>query len=593
MQQNESCNDVAVVHRRQSNQLCSNLSQIPNIPPNQWRHSDSHYGFRTGPPDVCRSAAFSHLYPHIHHPHEIPQIANNHHQLLYSLGLPNNRTSLVSSQHDRFNATCHRNVTNGPSNFNPDHNILSAMCSSNLPRYMWGPPPPYSQPTSLDNVNSEESAPNNISTSAIPENNANLEANESVNCGVSPSITTQRLIINSDGSPIRNNLDSQPNLTRTTKSGILLSPTESNVNSPLKEVKENKTLPDASLGNSTSCLKQHSGSGSIRYNNSYDDSIDSAMHIYEQAKDKDILQNTDHKSNSIDKNCNSLPLRRIRKRLDLALCKSEANLRNAASIEEENLVKEVRQKLNELGLYKYQRSKASRELAEIRQALSNLQNPIISQKIEPRLNSAQSQISHLPYPKQSLNMQSLPLPPIPIPSASSSFNGSTTVYQAPSIVSSACSTNENKYETIGKSINPYKITSDDKKVDENSSNTSSSSDCTYGFIASSTSPMSNEKNKSGLAMSEVGEDAITSDTTDSLPRSQISEEEDPRRKKKYFHKPYKRFKKKESSHYAQISPLRGQGAPEISSSGLSIDGQPHVAMSYFKVRFYISFLIES
>ena len=87
-------------------------------------------------------------------------------------------------------------------------------------------------------------------------------------------------------------------------------------------------------------------------------------------------------------------------------------------------------------------------------------------------------------------------------------------------------------------------------------------------------------------MSEVGEDAITSDATDSLPRSQISEEEDPRRKKKYFHKPYKRLKKKESSHYAQISPLKGQGAPEISSSGLSIDGQSHVAMSYFKVRFY-------
>ena len=41
--------------------------------------------------------------------------------------------------------------------------------------------------------------------------------------------------------------------------------------------------------------------------------------------------------------------------------------------EEELLVAEMRQKLNALLLYKYQHSKATRELAEVREALTNLQ----------------------------------------------------------------------------------------------------------------------------------------------------------------------------------------------------------------------------
>ena len=58
---------------------------------------------------------------------------------------------------------------------------------------------------------------------------------------------------------------------------------------------------------------------------------------------------------------------------NMVMAKSASNLTQAMINEEEALVQEVSQKLNALLLYKYQHSKASRELAEVRQALSNLQ----------------------------------------------------------------------------------------------------------------------------------------------------------------------------------------------------------------------------
>ena len=48
--------------------------------------------------------------------------------------------------------------------------------------------------------------------------------------------------------------------------------------------------------------------------------------------------------------------------------KSVANLQQAAQNEEEILMLEVRQKLNALLMYKYQHSKASRELSEVHAA---------------------------------------------------------------------------------------------------------------------------------------------------------------------------------------------------------------------------------
>ena len=536
----------------------------------------------------------SHVYPHIHHQHLLPQLGSHTHQAhpFTPFGLPNNSTNHVSSQHNRYMFPCN-SATNreSSSSRNVGENYFSAACNPNLPRYMWGPPPPYSQPTSLENVNVEEG---NDNTNPVADNHDNLVVDDTTGSGVSPSITSPSIIVASNGSPIRNNFDQQPNLTRTTKSGILLSPPGSQNENMLPTSITAKDSPITSLVTSNnSFVEKATNDGSIKNTDTYDESVDSAMHIYEQAKHKSGLTDAEVKVITNDNNSNSLPLRRMKKRLDLVPCKSEANLSKTGYTEEEHLVKEVRQKLNELGLYKYQKSKAARELAEIRQALNNLQNPYISGKDGPAPQNVLQ--PHLEFPKPSIQMQSLPLPPIPVTSGTNSLNGANQVYQAPSIVSSACSTNENKYETIGKSINPYKITLDDKKDDVVFSNTTSPSDSSYGFIASSMSPMSIQTNKSSVAVS--GEETSSSNdsrrhspfpTRQSVsPPSQNSEEDEQINTKNYLYKAYKCFRKKESSHCAQISPLRGQGAPMLSS----IESSPHrnnlPHMSYFQVKLYI------
>ena len=587
---NETCHNDTVVQRRVHNGICSNSTQVSSIPHIQWRHSDSHYGFRTSSPNYGN---MSHAYPHIHHQHLLPQLGSHTHQAqaFNPFGLPNNSTNHVSSQPNRYMLPCN-SVTNGESssNRNLDENYFSAaVCNPNLPRYMWGPPPPYSQPTSLENVNLEETAGND-NANPVAENNDNLVVDDTIVSGVSPSITSPSLLVASNGSPIRNNFDQQPNLTRTTKSGILLSPPGSQNDNMLPTSITDKDSPITSLVNSNNGLvKKVRQDGSIKNVDTYDESVDSAMHIYEQAKHKSGLPDAEVKGS--ENNSNSLPLRRMKKKLDLVPCKSEANLFKTDYTEEEHLVKEVRQKLNELGLYKYQKSKAARELAEIRQALSNLQNPYISRKIGPSQNVLQP---YLELPKPSIQMQSLPLPPIPITSGTNSVNGANQIYQAPSIVSSACSTNENKYETIGKSINPYKITFGDKKDDVPFSNTTSPSDSSYGFIASSMSPMSIQTNKSSVAVSVAGEE--TSSSNDSrrhspfptrqsvTPPLQNSEEEEQTDTKNYLSKAYKCFRTKESSHYAQISPLRGHGAPNSSTAASTPHQNNHPSISYFRVR---------
>ena len=78
-------------------------------------------------------------------------------------------------------------------------------------------------------------------------------------------------------------------------------------------------------------------------------------------------------------------------------------------------------------------------MAEIRRALNSLQTsgPV-----------GQASIDRTGVYKH----QNLPLPPIP--------KKSDLIYQPPSVVSSNSCSTENKYETIGKSLEPYKI--DDK-----------------------------------------------------------------------------------------------------------------------------------
>jgi hypothetical protein len=108
--------------------------------------------------------------------------------------------------------------------------------------------------------------------------------------------------------------------------------------------------------------------------------------------------------------------------------------------------------------------------------------------------------------------QSLPLPPIPAPKPKPKRGGGGgDLYRPSSVLSrSSCSTTENKYETIGKSLSPYKIAADAPKTAaaagkasasalrssldsasfSSSGSPSADSDQGYGFASSSVSPMS-------------------------------------------------------------------------------------------------------
>ena len=321
-----------------------------------------------------------------------------------------------------------------------------AVCfADHLPRYLWGPPPPYSQPPSLENIQAatEPSSQSPVITHA----------------NTSSTATT--------------------NNPRTTRSGLL---------------------------------------------KDYDDTVKSAMHLY--------------KSNVI--NSNSLPSRRIHKNaknLKSYMAQSVANLQRSLKEEEEAaLFTEVRQKLNALnGMYRYQHSKAAQELAEIRRALNSLQTS----------------------GPGGVYKQNLPLPPIPKKDSSSS---AMMIYQAPSVVSSNSCSTENKYETIGKSLEPYKISSDSQEPQKkpkrlpstgsSCSSAASSSGHDYGF-ASSVSPMS-------VATGQTNGSQSPSSSGDEITNNERSS---------------KTGLPKVSSHYAQISPLRGQGLPHPHLMGITSSQQ--------------------
>ena len=597
-QSNEICNSSTVVQRRIPTQMCSNSTPASSISaPIQWRHSDSHYGFRAASINYGNTAiSHHHFHPHIHQPHHLLPHSTGSNQIhpMSTMGVSNTDTNYASvNGPDGYRLRCSE-ARDSTSNIISNSNYFSTVCSTNLPSYLWGPPPPYSQPNDLENVNADDCDSNELMATQQHTITANdTSTNNTAATGVSPSITSNEMIVSSDGSPARNNLDQQPTLMRTTKSGILLSPNENHRGASLNAFSSIKDTPIISCRASGNNGLTNTNNNELgKAIDSYDDSVHSAMHIYEQAKNKSIDHKSEEKRLISDSNCNSLPLRRMKKQLDLVLCRSEANLTKVASNEEENLVKEVRQKLNELGLYKYQRSKAARELAEIRQALCNLQTPSSFAGLGKTENVFERSIE---YPKLSINMQSFPLPPIPVTTTTNNRKEQQIqLYHSPSIVSSACSTTENKYETIGKSINPYKITSDvDKKDQDVLSNTNSASDSSYGFIASSVSPMSIQTNKSSLTNSGIQEETGSNDASrrhspsssgySARTSSQNSEEEEQGNSNNKPYKLHTCLKKKESSHYAQISPLRGHGVPSLSSVGSSSNDNVNKP-SYFRVR---------
>ena len=284
-------------------------------------------------------------------------------------------------------------------------------------------------------------------------------------------------------------------------------------------------------------------------NNTYDVTVKSAMHLYERAN---------HMINS-----NSLPSRRIRKNMKANfksnMAKSAANLQRSLVEEEEAaLFCEVRQKLNALnGMYRYQHSKAAQELAEIRRALNSLQTSGPGGLLGPYKH------------------QNLPLPPIPKPAKDSQ------IYQPPSVISNNSCSTENKYETIGKSLEPFKIQDDNKNkpkrlpsTGSNYSSTGSSSSAQagdYGF-SSSVSPMSvaTTTGQNGSQSPSSSSDDINAGSGGGSPGN--------------------RSRQMTSSHYAQISPLRGQGLPPASMMGIARTPDPRStghspAKSYFEVRY--------
>jgi hypothetical protein len=416
-QSNEIGNNGTVIQRRVPTQMCLSSTPASGISaPIQWRHSDSHYGFRTAPINYGNTAiSHLHFHPHIHHPHHLLPHSTGSNQIhsMSTMGATNTDTNYASvNGPDGYRLRCSE-ARDSCSNNTSSSNYFSTICSTNLPSYLWGPPPPYSQPNCLEHVNADDCDSNElIATQQDTMATNDTSTNDTTANGVSPSITSNEMIVSSDGSPARNNLDQQPSLMRTTKSGILLSPNENHRGASLNAFSSIKDTAIISCrASSNNGMKSTIDNEPGKDIDSYDDSVHSAMHIYEQAKNKSIDHKAEEKRMIPDSNCNSLPLRRMKKELDLVLCRSEANLAKIASNEEENLVKEVRQKLNELGLYKYQRSKAARELAEIRQALCNLQNPSSFAGLGKTENVFERSIE---YPKLSINMQNFPLPPIPV-----------------------------------------------------------------------------------------------------------------------------------------------------------------------------------
>ena len=201
-------------------------------------------------------------------------------------------------------------------------------------------------------------------------------------------------------------------------------------------------------------------------------------------------------------------------------------------------------------MYRYQHSKAAQELAEIRRALNSLQTS------GPGLSSYKH--------------QNLPLPPIPKPK--------DHIYQPPSVISNNSCSTENKYETIGKSLEPFKIQEENNKKPKRLPSTGSS------YSSSGSSSGSAQVGDYGFS-SSVSPMSVATTTGQNGSQSPSSSSDDVTRHTSHV----------TSSHYAQISPLRGQGLPPPSMMGLRNTDQRSMAhspaKSYFEVR-SSEFLLE-
>ena len=169
----------------------------------------------------------------------------------------------------------------------------------------------------------------------------------------------------------------------------------------------------------------------------YDESVKSAVHVYEQANELRRKRIKNNREESGFNYCNSLPTRKLKKKTDRGVGLTLAGFKSTANLTDAILSLE-----------------SGHNMSIFAAAATN------AAAMSPTSRMATS--PNRCYALQATSrQQSLPLPPIP---AQKPKRSSGDIYRPSSVVSrSSCSTTENKYETIGKSLSPYKI------VDNNNS----------------------------------------------------------------------------------------------------------------------------
>ena len=159
-----------------------------------------------------------------------------------------------------------------------------------LPRYLWGPPPPYSQPPSLENI--REAA-------ASAASNSNLASTTVASGPTSPTLSNVESVSRPRSLQQQQQQQpqsQQPTLARTTKSGLLVS-----------------SSSEYSLNNNNSSNNVHS----VMTMSAYDESVKSAVHVYEQANELRRKRNKTGTENAFNY-CNSLPTRKLKKKSTLS-----------------------------------------------------------------------------------------------------------------------------------------------------------------------------------------------------------------------------------------------------------------------------------
>jgi len=156
--------------------------------------------------------------------------------------------------------------------------------------------------------------------------------------------------------------------------------------------------------------------------------------VYEQANELRRKRIKNNREESGFNYCNSLPTRKLKKKTDRGVGLTLAGFKSTANLPDAILSLET-----------------GHNMSIFAAAATN----VAVMSPTSRLATSPNRCIAL---QTTSRQQSLPLPPIP---AQKPKRSSGDIYRPSSVVSrSSCSTTENKYETIGKSLSPYKIVVD-------------------------------------------------------------------------------------------------------------------------------------